>query len=221
MQLSATVTALHANPTTCRCRALDYNFFLCLPLATPSITAGFEAFREQVLADAGATAAGELRLVGTRSWWRLQERCGQLRPPLSPPLACLQLVDPPLLTLFPGGQARAAGQQLAADQPADPLPLRTTSCLASTRPAGLEPSLFMDPRHLHLTIAMLKLYRSGRRGGTGQAAEAVQVRLEGQYRSGRKGSAGRSNQPVGVRVLVSTVSGTRLLLRPRTARACN
>jgi hypothetical protein len=62
-------------------RSLDYNYFLCLPLANPDTCARFEAFRAAGLAEPGAAAA------------------------------------------------------------------------------GLEEYVFMHPKHLHLTIAMLKLYR--------------------------------------------------------------
>lgn len=103
------------------CRALDYNFFLCLPLANPELSARFARWRDGVLAEPGAAAAGALAETAP---------------------ACARL---------PGFASPAAA-------------LRPDSCLNSNwlamrRPAGLEPSVFMHPQHLHLTICMLKLYR--------------------------------------------------------------
>lgn len=40
------------------CRSLDYNYFLCLPLANPDTSARLEAFRDQVLAQPDSAEAG-------------------------------------------------------------------------------------------------------------------------------------------------------------------
>lgn len=65
---NATACLLSPLPTPLlpRCRSLDYNYFLCLPLASPGTIARFEAFRDQVLADPGAAAAGVPRPAHTR-----------------------------------------------------------------------------------------------------------------------------------------------------------
>lgn len=52
---------------TCMCRSLDYNCFLCLPLASPQLSAAFERWRDGVLAEPGAAEAGAASL-GVASW---------------------------------------------------------------------------------------------------------------------------------------------------------
>ncbi|PRW60326.1 activating signal cointegrator 1 complex subunit 1 [Chlorella sorokiniana] len=81
-------------------RSLDYNYFLCLPLATPELSAAFESWRDAVLAEPGAAEA------------------------------------------------------------------------------GLEASVFMHPQHLHLTIAMLKLYSEEQRDLAKQTLAGLQPRVQ-------------------------------------------
>jgi activating signal cointegrator complex subunit 1 len=103
-------------------RSLDYNYFLCLPLANPDTCARFEAFRAAGLAEPGAAAAG----------------------------ACLARLRWPLHRASRDSGRTSLGLLAAVIA----LP---SACHIPF--AGLEEYVFMHPKHLHLTIAMLKLYR--------------------------------------------------------------
>ncbi|GAB4816249.1 hypothetical protein N2152v2_003295 [Parachlorella kessleri] len=83
---------------------LDYNYFLCLPLATDALRVAMDRFKQQVLAEAGAAAA------------------------------------------------------------------------------GIEGSIFMKPAHLHLTLAMLKLYSEDSRQRARQVLHSLAPAVQGILR---------------------------------------